>query len=280
MTLLLPAALTLGTSLAAADPGPEARQRAARVRASLLSKDWAWVQKEPPEEAKVIRSGLTAWACSASDLETLVMRLQELCSLVFEMDGYFDTQEPLDEDLVRPFWSYRHGAPNERNLPRLPVWGADPENVGDLLLKFDDNPEIWTWDLERGLAITVPSLDRFGKIHLPYIPPRIESFDRLVIGDLEVEFSGRYERMKHFGQDLALVADEAPVRAAFLSSDLREVAKALIAYEKQGKERVRQTPRPPSTGKAGRNDLAELYSSLSWEREVTAILGLHMRLHP
>jgi hypothetical protein len=77
MNLLLPAVLSLGASLAAADPGPEARQTAARVRASMLTQDWSWL-REDSNLGETVCQGLADWARAAPSLDALVVRVRAL----------------------------------------------------------------------------------------------------------------------------------------------------------------------------------------------------------
>jgi hypothetical protein len=78
---------TAADSLSVLEPSEENRQMAARVRASLLTRNWDWVRSESFETQERVLIGLGAWCVTSSNFDTLVNRIlgvQDLFNVIGE----------------------------------------------------------------------------------------------------------------------------------------------------------------------------------------------------
>jgi hypothetical protein len=156
--------LTLGTALAV-DASPEARQRAAQVRASMLTHDWTWLEDHPDLDA--ILDGLRRWTLQSPSFSCLTNRLNSLAEAV-AFDSFFYMHSSLPNALY--LWIYPAMSPVQVHHPDYPprvrAWGSPPENLGTSNLgevfwrqvhralfpkpsedsSFSQGLNLWSWD--------------------------------------------------------------------------------------------------------------------------------------
>ena len=75
MSLLLPALVSLGVGFAADASTEVARQRAAQVRTSLLTKDWTWLLQSDPATQLETLQGMLRWGLSKPGVLTIVFEV-------------------------------------------------------------------------------------------------------------------------------------------------------------------------------------------------------------
>ena len=86
MSLLAPLTTLAVGILAEPRPSPEALQRAAQVRAAMLTRDWSWLKdlmdsgdsKDVHNPANAILFGLRAWVVKSPTFDVLASRLEVL----------------------------------------------------------------------------------------------------------------------------------------------------------------------------------------------------------
>jgi hypothetical protein len=173
MTLLLPTLPSLATAFLV-DPQPslEARQRAAQVRASMLTKDWSWLMEGVGYHANLasdrrweILLGLARWTVAAPDLDILFSRFQ-----VLREASSFNSGNPLGNVQCQSWWAVVDhagkkpskidvGPGNVANEYRgqedcciLPAWGRRPKQQGRsrILWVHELGERLWSWDTRKG----------------------------------------------------------------------------------------------------------------------------------
>jgi hypothetical protein len=132
-----------------------ARQTAARVRASLLTEDWEWLQERSLPDRRRILDGLGAWSAASPDFDALAFRLK---------------------GTVRAFWkiyddpgiSFPIGPPQIRGVERYlcPAWPNTLEaslEVSRIILPEDSFwDRLYSWDLttrRRIVSAAYPDAD-------------------------------------------------------------------------------------------------------------------------
>jgi hypothetical protein len=158
------------TALATAllvDPRPslEARQRAAQVRASMLTGNWTWMLGLSQEDCKATLRGLGAWCSQSPQIGVTALRLRYLHQAVFQ-SGQANDEE------TDPFFPYilTLAYPHSMREPpsRLPwYWGSEaptqmePRKLHKLGLHFE------ALEIEEFLVLTV---DRSSGAAVVYEP--------------------------------------------------------------------------------------------------------------
>jgi hypothetical protein len=171
MSVLLPTALALGSAFAVAEPGPEARQIAARVRASLLTHNWTWLCEEEKEYRHKVFKGLAAWCAKAPDFPTAVTRLEAFYeALIQSEEASLYSANPF-QDWLEVAWSecttkaskmpfYFEGKPLDSRDFELPKGRPAIETLYEACLGAEDYSHltVLTWDAALGQAISYTAL--------------------------------------------------------------------------------------------------------------------------
>jgi hypothetical protein len=169
MTLFFPSLAAVATALAVEGkpvPDEAARQTAARVRASMLTGDWTWLDELDDQDRNPILEGLGRWVLVSPSLEFLALRLDVL---TLAMNAF--TPAPL---VTGADWkSYDR---NARWLGSVPSWGPSPFGKLNSIAMDDDfwsavidqvakqesglaeplnwsHIRGWSWDGDRGLLL-------------------------------------------------------------------------------------------------------------------------------
>ena len=150
--LMMPAALASALAVdSTADA--EARQTAARVRASLLTRDWSWTLETPDLWWK-IGIGLSRWVEKSPDFDTLVIRLNalaEMAKLAANQRWEFQTFT-LPARTRKPERIVGYSPPTVK-VP-LPAWGKRPNRIGPYVhgmatIFWHHVEDLVSWDTER-----------------------------------------------------------------------------------------------------------------------------------
>jgi hypothetical protein len=195
---LLSAAMIAAFAVDARGISEEARQTAARVRASILTRDWSWVLGDsiPPifvpnddtERWWHVGIGLSRWVAIAPDFDSLVVRLQvfgEMAKLPGELyRGWtafiLPSQVRKPEAVCRLKGKYVNAQyyslpeyQGEATKVPLPSWGRRPKGtspiihgMGTLYWKLPN--QLMAWDTKssphRALILMKPSSSEFFKV--------------------------------------------------------------------------------------------------------------------
>jgi hypothetical protein len=143
---LLPVFTVVLAAFAEKSPSLEARQRAAQVRASLLTKDWRWVDDIPEKiDRMMLLAGLSEWVRKAETLESLRFRLESFADLCHSrrdrgLDGAFSYTH---------MWLCEAGS-FEAAHQGVPAWGFFGEEHEDLYTPEMDKGlfPFWSWDTQ------------------------------------------------------------------------------------------------------------------------------------
>jgi hypothetical protein len=187
MSLLLPISTVLAASFAAGTPDAVARQRAARVRASLLTKDWDWLRRDASsEEIATVLQGIWRWFLQSSEPpsvweamgEVFVSDILDLVSadrliLLGHQVAPWVTQGSSPQDLARranflwrihdsvPDFSFydflgsAHGEiscsrPSRPQMPAWPAWNEVPRIKRMEIRDVVCGENVWSWDWAEG----------------------------------------------------------------------------------------------------------------------------------
>jgi hypothetical protein len=182
MSLFLPSLAAITTALAVEGkpvPDEDARQTAARVRASMLTGNWAWLHDLDTETRNPILVGLGRWTIASSTIEILALRLNILCLAGITLRGtrLVVSGAAWEEHWYSPRWvgsvrSWGNCPYEDISFREEDFWQFVSERVGDQETQgsgkkahfqgghlgkdgsrfwFGITP--WSWDGDRGLLL-------------------------------------------------------------------------------------------------------------------------------
>jgi hypothetical protein len=180
MTLLAAPLAALAASFAAMDPDADlrARQRAAQVRVSLLTREWGWLDEASVEDRLLVFLGLLRWARQKEDREIYILfvfthvvvgfigaELEALAIAIHEeLLAWTLASKSLEELSSRLRYLYRLGTCAEEALGQNPLdvlhahtWRRWGEPKGTIVEEALDVTFLLSWDIEAGKVIVDPT---------------------------------------------------------------------------------------------------------------------------